>query len=146
MCCKCYSPILTLKGNICDLEMAIGRLRIALLPVHLCCAMVPPGMARVFTSDNFVPIISNPLQGLACDVIFLFPQCVPNPSAFYLIYFHFYCRLLCSSSQLFVLYFIRPADVKNTSETDAISLRLQGKLSFPYNCQKMNGQIYVLLC
>ncbi len=29
---------------------------------------------------------------------------------------------------------------------DAISLRLQGKLSFPYNCQKMNGQIYVLLC
>ncbi len=27
-----------------------------------------------------------------------------------------------------------------------ISLRLQGKLSFPYNCQKMNGQIYVLLC
>ncbi len=28
----------------------------------------------------------------------------------------------------------------------AISLRLQGKLSFPYNCQKMNGQIYVLLC
>ncbi len=32
------------------------------------------------------------------------------------------------------------------SETAAISLRLQGKLSFPYNCQKMNGQIYVLLC
>ncbi len=31
-------------------------------------------------------------------------------------------------------------------ETAAISLRLQGKLSFPYNCQKMNGQIYVLLC
>ncbi len=30
--------------------------------------------------------------------------------------------------------------------SDAISLRLQGKLSFPYNCQKMNGQIYVLLC
>ncbi len=28
----------------------------------------------------------------------------------------------------------------------AISLRLQVKLSFPYNCQKMNGQIYVLLC
>ncbi len=28
----------------------------------------------------------------------------------------------------------------------AISLRLQGKLSFPYNSQKMNGQIYVLLC
>ncbi len=27
-----------------------------------------------------------------------------------------------------------------------ISLRLQGKFSFPYNCQKMNGQIYVLLC
>ncbi len=31
-------------------------------------------------------------------------------------------------------------------EAAAISLRLQGKLSFPYNCQKMNGQIYVLLC
>ncbi len=32
------------------------------------------------------------------------------------------------------------------STSAAISLRLQGKLSFPYNCQKMNGQIYVLLC
>ncbi len=32
------------------------------------------------------------------------------------------------------------------SKSAAISLRLQGKLSFPYNCQKMNGQIYVLLC
>ncbi len=32
------------------------------------------------------------------------------------------------------------------SKAAAISLRLQGKLSFPYNCQKMNGQIYVLLC
>ncbi len=31
-------------------------------------------------------------------------------------------------------------------QSAAISLRLQGKLSFPYNCQKMNGQIYVLLC
>ncbi len=31
-------------------------------------------------------------------------------------------------------------------DSAAISLRLQGKLSFPYNCQKMNGQIYVLLC
>ncbi len=27
----------------------------------------------------------------------------------------------------------------------AISLRLQGKLSFPYNCQKMNGQIYTIM-
>ncbi len=36
------------------------------------------------------------------------------------------------------------SDKKFTSA--AISLRLQGKLSFPYNCQKMNGQIYVLLC
>ncbi len=35
MCCKCYSPILTLKGNICLLEMTIGRLMIALLPVTL---------------------------------------------------------------------------------------------------------------
>ncbi len=26
MCCKCYFPILTLKGNICLLEMTIGRL------------------------------------------------------------------------------------------------------------------------
>ncbi len=41
MCCKCYSLILTLKGNICLLEMTIGRLMIALLPVHLCSAMVP---------------------------------------------------------------------------------------------------------
>ncbi len=41
MCCKCYSPILTLKGNICLLEMTIGRLMIALLPVHLCSTMVP---------------------------------------------------------------------------------------------------------
>ncbi len=44
------------------------------------------------------------------------------------------------------------ADVSNTYFprciyiSAAISLRLQGKLSFPYNCQKMNGQIYVLLC
>ncbi len=36
MCCKCYLPILTLKGNICLLEMTIGCLMIALLPVHLC--------------------------------------------------------------------------------------------------------------
>ncbi len=28
MCCKCYSPVLTLKGNICGLEMTIGRLMI----------------------------------------------------------------------------------------------------------------------
>ncbi len=34
----------------------------------------------------------------------------------------------------------------NLLSSAAISLRLQGKLSFPYNCQKMNGQIYVLLC
>ncbi len=38
------------------------------------------------------------------------------------------------------------AHVALTTESAAISLRLQGKLSFPYNCQKMNGQIYVLLC
>ncbi len=36
MCCKYYLQILTLKGNICLLEMTIGRLMIALLPVHLC--------------------------------------------------------------------------------------------------------------
>ncbi len=30
MCYKCYSPIRTLKGNICGLEMTIGRLMIAL--------------------------------------------------------------------------------------------------------------------
>ncbi len=35
MCCKCYLPILTLKGNICGLEMTIGRLMLALLPVTL---------------------------------------------------------------------------------------------------------------
>ncbi len=29
---------------------------IALLPVHLCCAMVPPGMARVFTKHKQVII------------------------------------------------------------------------------------------
>ncbi len=59
MCCRCYSPILTLKGNICGLEMTIGRLLIALLPVHLCCAMVPPGMESVHkaqTSDRFGPL------------------------------------------------------------------------------------------
>ncbi len=61
MCCKCYWPILTPKGNICGLEMMIGHLLIALLPVHLYCAMVPPGMARVFknkaqTSDHFGPL------------------------------------------------------------------------------------------
>ncbi len=56
MCCKCYSPILTLKGNICGLEMTIGRLMLALLPVHLCCAMVPPGKAREFTKHKQVII------------------------------------------------------------------------------------------
>ncbi len=48
--------ILTLKGNICVLEMTIGRLMIALLPVHLCSAMVPQRMARVFTKHKQVII------------------------------------------------------------------------------------------
>ncbi len=56
MCCKCYSLILTLKGNICLLEMTIGRLMIALLPVHLCSAMVPPCKAREFTKHKQVII------------------------------------------------------------------------------------------
>ncbi len=56
MCC--YSPNLTLKGNICSLEMTIGRLMITLLPVHLCCAMVPPGKARVFTKHKQVIILA----------------------------------------------------------------------------------------
>ncbi len=57
MCCKCYSPILTLKGNICLLEMTIGRLMIALLLVHLCSAnMVPPCKAREFTKHKQVII------------------------------------------------------------------------------------------
>ncbi len=47
-------PILTLKGNICGLKMMIGRLIIAPLPEYLCCAMVPPGMARVFTKHKQV--------------------------------------------------------------------------------------------
>ncbi len=56
MCCKCYLPILTLKGNICGLEMTASRLMIAILLVHLCCAMVPQGMARVFTKHKQVII------------------------------------------------------------------------------------------
>ncbi len=59
ICCKCYSPIQTLKGNICLLEMTIGPLMIVLLPVHLSCAMVPEGMASVHkaqTSDHFGPL------------------------------------------------------------------------------------------
>ncbi len=32
-------------------------LMIALLPVHLCCAMVPPGMARVITKHKQVIIL-----------------------------------------------------------------------------------------
>ncbi len=43
-------------GNICDLEMTIGHLMIELLPVHLRCEMVPPGMARVFTKHKQVII------------------------------------------------------------------------------------------
>ncbi len=39
-----------------------------------------------------------------------------------------------------------PSGLEEDCVSAAISLRLQGKLSFPYNCQKMNGQIYVLLC
>ena len=38
-----------------------------------------------------------------------------HPSPFSFLYFHFYCRLLYSLPQLFILYFIMPSDVKNTS-------------------------------
>ncbi len=33
-----------------------GHLMIALLPVHLCCAMVPPGIVRAFTKHKQVII------------------------------------------------------------------------------------------
>ncbi len=44
--------------------------------------------------------------------------------------------------KLFYLYYYYDSNYGMVAA--AISLRLQGKLSFPYNCQKMNGQIYVL--
>ncbi len=56
MCCKSYLPILTLKRNICGLEMTASRLMIAILSVHLCCAMVSQGMVRVFTKHKQVII------------------------------------------------------------------------------------------
>ncbi len=57
MCCKCFLPILTLKGNICSLEMTIGHLMIALLPVNLCCAMVHmASVHKAQTSDHFSPM------------------------------------------------------------------------------------------
>ncbi len=39
-----------------DLSNDNGHLTITLLPVHLCCIMVPPGMARVFTKHKQVII------------------------------------------------------------------------------------------
>ncbi len=62
MCCKCYLPILTLKGNICLLEMTIGRLMIALLPVHLCMrngaarARQGESVHKAQTSDHLDPL------------------------------------------------------------------------------------------
>ncbi len=44
------------EGEYCLLEMTIGRLMIALLPVHLCSTMVPPCKARVFTKHKQVII------------------------------------------------------------------------------------------
>ncbi len=55
MCCKCYFPILTLKGNICLLEMTIGRLMIALLPVHLCMRK-GESVHKAQTSDHLDPL------------------------------------------------------------------------------------------
>ncbi len=42
------------EGEYLPLEMTIGRLMIALLPVHLCSAMVPPCKAREFTKHKQV--------------------------------------------------------------------------------------------
>ncbi len=61
MCCKCYSPILTLKGNICLLEMTIGRLMIVLLRAYIfACAMVPRSQGesvhKAQTSDHLDPL------------------------------------------------------------------------------------------
>ncbi len=53
----------------------------------------------------------------------------------------FFSERVFKNANLMELHFVSTAIL-----ADAISLRLQGKLSFPYNCQKMNGQIYVLLC
>ncbi len=41
---------------------------IALLPVHLCCAMVPPGMARVFTKHKQVIISALCPMGMGMGV------------------------------------------------------------------------------
>ncbi len=40
---------------------------IALLPVHLCCAMVPPRMARVFTKHKQVTISALCPTGMECQ-------------------------------------------------------------------------------
>ncbi len=45
------------------------RLMIPLLPVHLCCAMVPPGMARVFTKHKQVIISALCPTGMGVDVV-----------------------------------------------------------------------------
>ncbi len=52
------------------------------------------------------------------------------------------CKLLTSTVCMYLYKYVSLCMYVSA----AISLRLQGKLSFPYNCQKMNGQIYVLLC
>ncbi len=62
---------------------------------------------------------------------YIFISCV---NMCYSSFFHKYFN--CEGNYMYCIY----------GTPAAISLRLQGKLSFPYNCQKMNGQIYVLLC
>ncbi len=57
MRCKCYSPILTLKGNICLLGMIIGRVMISLLPLlRNVAAGHGESVHKAQTSDNFGPL------------------------------------------------------------------------------------------
>ncbi len=87
-----------------------------------------PMQANAFETD---------LEWLHFEMNVVFTQVLSIYLSIYLSIIHACVHHPVKYNTLKVIYSSKPA---------AISLRLQGKLSFPYNCQKMNGQIYVLLC
>ncbi len=60
MCCKCYSPILTLKGDICGLEMTIGASNDRVSPSTSLLRNGAPGhgesVHKAQTIDHFGPL------------------------------------------------------------------------------------------
>ncbi len=68
MCCKCYSPILTLKGNICGLEMTIGCLMIGTSLLRNGAAGHGESVHKAQTSDHFGPL-PNGDGGAGVDVV-----------------------------------------------------------------------------